>query len=78
MWYTYADCNGGFTVFVRGYPGRINFPDRMLKNLDHCLIYIKDLLFPVVTEEQLLELRGYMQQYIDDDIDCRMEAHSFD
>ena len=57
VWYTYADMAGGFTVC-----GEKNFSDEELKDIDKCIQFFRDK--NEYTEEQLLELKGYMQRYV--------------
>jgi hypothetical protein len=57
-WYTYADVNGGFTIC-----DEINFSDEDLKDIDKCLEFFKDSDY---TKEEIEELRGYMNDYIND------------
>lgn len=71
VWYTYADVNGGFTVC-----GHKTFSDQELKDLEKCIQFFRD--FKVYTETELTELKGYMQEYLDESDSFKMETHSFD
>lgn len=71
VWYTYSDVNGGFTVC-----GEKNFSDEELKDLDECLKYFNGKGY---TDEELQELRGYMEMYVETEmLQRKMETHSFD
>lgn len=69
IWYVYADVGGGLTVC-----GEKNFSDIELKDIDKCLSFFKDKDY---SQEELSELRGYMEQFIKDGgTRCKMENHS--
>ena len=59
VWYTYSDVYGGFTVC-----GEKNFTDKELENIDECLKFFDGSDY---TPEEIDELRGYMEQYINSD-----------
>jgi hypothetical protein len=62
---------GGFTVC-----GEKNFSDEELKDIPKCLEFFAGRDF---TPEQIEELRGYMQSYVDHEMAQRkMETHSYD
>lgn len=65
VWYTYADAKGGFTICEER-----NFTDADLKNIPNCIQWFRDkykaMGKEVYTEDELQELAGYMQKYLDD------------